>query len=235
MSAIIVDVQQDAIYFAADGVAYGPDGAIRGMTAKIQILPHLECFIGNTGVSGVAAAIQIAMAENIRDFDHLLENLPALFRHAVEQIAIAFGASGVSKSCVVVGGYSRQRSAFEAYRLMSYAKESLGGHGSTVTIEPWTLSAIPATWCNVAPTQTAIEACGVMADGIDPIQYCARVVSACRQKSGSDEDGEYFNCGGFLQVGVLERNRIDSWIAHRWAEDEVGKPVDPTTGALSPI
>lgn len=142
----------------------------------------------------------------------------------------------MSQTSCVIGGWSDARQAYEAYRVVSYEKKSVDAHGQPIRLKPFTAVPLPADalWCNYSPRN--LEEFGLASElpNEDLIDVASRYICAARADSGVGEDNDaegesrYFMAGGFIQICVVQNGQTQSWIAHRWAEDQIGKPIDPT-------
>jgi hypothetical protein len=111
--------------------------------------------------------------------------------------------------------------------------------GELTVLDPWVVHAVPdGIYCSHSPAADTAEKFGLLdIDGKNVNELVARFVCASRADSSESGGGDFaglpFYVGGFLQMTLLQPNRIECWIAHRWP-DEIGKIVDPTSGEPLP-
>ncbi|MFB2549986.1 hypothetical protein [Ensifer soli] len=241
MSVIALHVSEHGVSMACDGVSYRSDGKISGFVSKMYPLVHLNAVMGNTGVGGICAAIIHLMGDHVRDFDHLVEVIPELFKFAYNKIVETHvpNVDDLPPSCVVIAGWSSLRNSYSAYRVMSYAKQTKDStSGKNIELKPWKVHEIKEFWASFEVPEDKMRSFLVIDSGAtDAISYCARYVCAARACSGTkdpDAKGMNFNAGGFLQVLTLYEDDIRTTIAHRWVTDAVGKAIDPEQGERMP-
>ena len=229
---------------ACDGVCSDPaTGAVVGYVSKMELMPDLDCVMGITGVGGFGYVMRWKMPLDVVDFDSLTDCLPDL----VLRTHLDMQVNGMVKfddprSCVAVAGWSERDQAYRAYRVVTYPKKSTNHvTAEPMTLEPWTL--IPMTqqgmWASTGPDEEVLRKFGLTEaqpgdGGEGPL---VRMVCASRAASGrleSEEIPGQFNAGGFCQVALLKRGHVQSWIAHRWPEDVIGEPIDPSRGQPLP-
>ncbi|RXV64857.1 hypothetical protein C6W92_06035 [Roseovarius sp. A46] len=245
MSVLTVAVRpQEFALLAADGVSTDPrTGAVHQYLEKIKIYPSLSCAIGVTGMGKLDTMIDLFMPESVQEFDHLVEFLPGMVRYAQNQM-IESGRLMCDdiRSNVVAAGWSSRAQEFKAYRVLTYPKGSQNAEtGETVTLEPWVAHEMQpyGTWTSSAPHPEAWESCGLdqERDGEDEGATLTRIVCAGRQSSGKifqDEADYPYNAGGFVQLALVNQGHCRTWITHRWPEDVIGEPIDPTRGVILP-
>lgn len=246
MSAIAVEFVSGGIVLAADGVCYDGDGDIRGFISKLIPIVEMQCVMGWTGIADFGWALRHEMGDGFRDFDDLVDGLAetceAVHAEMMERDGIAEDApSDMRDVSIVIAGWSPRNERYEGYRILSYAKGSLNiGTGEHSVIEPWELRPLPEVWCSHRPNESALSICHLEdGDTVPDGRWAPLLVCACRASSGTmlhEVTGEpqTYNCGGFLQLAIVDGNGIRSWIAHRWLEDEIGGPVDPSRGDAVP-
>lgn len=246
MSAIAIEVSPDGIVIAADGVCYEYDtGNVRGFASKVITCPELSCALGWTGISDFGRAVYLEMGDAFRDFDHFTDNFAEfcqqVHRKYVRSYSLYDKPRAHSQVSVVVAGWSERRQAYVGFRVFSYPKLSHNmATNETTTNEPWTAIELPEFWCSYSPASQYLERCGLN----DPEllrfgEIAPRVICAARASSGLTSDGpsegpQVFNAGCFLQMVLVKREGIQSWISHRWPEDVIGAPIDPSKGDLLP-
>lgn len=237
MSMVFVGVDPGAIVFAGDGVATEPvSGNVVGLVSKLVLMPELPCILGFTGMAGAGRFFAYATEGKYVDFDSLLEGVVddcrEIHERALEELNLPHAS--YAKMCIALGGWSDLRQQYEAYRCMSYPKESLvPGETEVTIIPPWTLSRIEFMWASSAPTTATMARLGAN-DCDDLLEAAVRWICAGRQDCGRDENGLLVAIGGYVQIAVLDDNGVRSWIPHRWPEDEIGRPLDPNRGLQLP-
>lgn len=245
MSAVAVAVCPDGIVVASDGVSYDYDtGNVGAYVSKVILMPEYNCFIASAGMGAFGAALRLEVNQSINCFDDFVNcfERAALVVHRVACLGLFGTVSGpLTEVSCVIGGWSDRNQACEAHRLVSYAKASVNqSNGKSIRLEPFKANRLPGPiWCshlpdcvndfNVVPPPPEMESAEIL----------ARLICACRADSGfvdeeGDEAGRHYNVGGFLPMTIVRRDCIQSWIAHRWSEDEIGKPIDPSKGELVP-
>jgi len=241
MSALAVAVGTDGIIIASDGVCYTYEtGEVASFVSKVIMLPEFNCFIGSTGAGAFAVALRWEINQQINCFDDLVDSIAdfceLVHRKLFTDMWGNWDRGPQSEASCVIGGWSDERQAYEAYRVVSYEKPSVDlSDGGSLTLEPFVRYPLPAaTWCNHLP-ETMHEF-----DLVPPLPnedtgaILMRLVCACRADSkfvkGEEEregDNRHFMAGGFIQMTVIQQGHSQSWIAHRWPEDQIGKQIDP--------
>lgn len=242
MSAIALAVMDDCVLFAGDGVATDPaTGFVVGYMSKITVMPDLNAVIAITGVGGFDHLLGWYMPPHVRTFDDLLNVLPDLVKHCHENgVSNGLFRGGDFRTNVCVGGWSDERQKFEAWRVVSYPKEAMDRKtGEKTILEPWVLHQMPdgATWCSTSQSEevNAKFRLGKPHEDDNAVDTLTRIICASRAGSGTVEglDGT-FNAGGYIQFAQVQRGYAQSWIAHRWPEDEIGRAIDPSLGLPMP-
>ncbi len=241
MSALAISVGTDGILVASDGVCYTYEtGEVSGFVSKVILLPEYDCFIGATGAGAFAVALRWEVNQQINSFDDLVEGIAGfcetVHRKLFTDIWGEWHRGPISEVSCVIGGWSDARQAYEAYRVVSYEKPCVNmSDGGSLTLEPFVRYPLPAaTWCNHLP-DTMHEF-----DLVPPLpneetgDILMRLVCACRADSafvkGEEEregDNRHYMAGGFIQMCAIQQGHSQSWIAHRWPEDQIGKQIDP--------
>ncbi|MEN5278174.1 hypothetical protein ABE527_14635 [Brucella sp. TWI432] len=241
MSALAVAVGTDGIIVASDGVCHTYDtGEVHGFVSKFILLPEYNCFIGSTGAGGFCTALRWEITQQINSFDDLVEGIAEFCKTSHQRLFSDIWGNWDrgphSEAACVIGGWSDERQAYEAYRVVSYEKPSVTlSDGNLITLEPFVRYPLPAaTWCSHLP-DTMHEF-----DLVPPLpneetgDILMRLVCACRADSGlvvgeeeREGDDRYYMAGGFIQMAVIQEGTSQSWIAHRWPEDQIGKQIDP--------
>ncbi len=208
---------------------------------KLCVLPDLGAALAVTGIGGFDSMMKWFMPRKVVTFDDLVDALPDLVRHVHDHIAsLGLGDICPSESNVVLAGWSPRNGRFEGWRVVTYPKKVLNPDGGVESIlEPWTLLPMPRSgmWCSATAPRAVLERFGLFSDDPgDDVDQITRMICAARADSGITTDGGHrFNAGGYVQLGLILRNEVRSWIAHRWPEDEIGRPVDPTLGDPMPL
>lgn len=241
MSAIALILTEEYALFAGDGVGSDPDtGALSCFMSKIRLLPDLGAALAGTGIGGFDHLMQWFMPRNVVTFDDLVDALPGLVRHVHDHIAgLGLGDICPSDTNIVLAGWSPRNQRFEGWRVVTYPKKTLNADGVTEgVLEPWTLHPMPARgmWCSAAAPRATLERFGIFGENPgDDVDQLTRMICAARADSGIATDtGHRFNAGGYVQLAMIQRDQVQSWIAHRWPEDVIGKPVDPNLGDPMP-
>lgn len=244
MSVVAVTVYDDFLVIGGDGVFYEPhNGNVMGAMSKLELMPDLDCVLGITGIGGFGHIMRWMMPKHVRDFDGLVDCLPDLVvRTLLEMAAGGMLKFDYAKVCVVAAGWSEREKKCQAFRVVSHEKAGIDAATLQETIlAPWTLHALPSgvLWRN-AGSHAEIDArfgLHLATEGADVAEPVIRAICATRASSGpmeQDDQVAIFNAGVFCQVAVLQRSMVQSWIAHRWPEDVVGEPIDPTRGRPLP-
>lgn len=242
MSVVSVIVQADHYaMMACDGVAsHHTNGTVVGYVSKITLLPELDAAIGVTGIYGLAQMMQWCMPIGTSSFDELVECLPRLMWDACE---LTGRVSGVvcGKSCVVVVGWSHQRQRYEGWRITNYDKEVRTGGADTASkmLPAFTMTQLNDNqmWSSSGPSEKVMRKFGVIngPEETNDIDCLRRMICAARADSGrKTEQYDFFNAGGFIQIAQVQKGYVQSAINHRWPEDVIGEPIDPTRGQPMP-
>ncbi len=238
MSALAIAIGTDGILAACDGVCYDYEtGTVSGFVSKIILLPEYGAFIGWTGAGAFGPALRWEINQAIVSFDDLVEQFSHLCE-AVQWKLFGYNQGPLSEVSCVIAGWSVARQAYEGYRLVSYDKPSVDlSDGRRIRMDPFKAFPLPdGLWCSTSPTR--LEAFGLNPPSPDEeaVDTAIRLICAARAESGrkDDEDGRFFMAGGFVQVVILQQNATQSYIAHRWPEDVLGQPIDPSKGSPLP-
>lgn len=244
MSVLTVLVRPDNyVLMGCDGVATDPhDGSVAGYMQKIRTYPAMNCAVGITGVGCFDAIMDWFIPIWVKDFDDLVDTLALVvlrtFEFLVENGMIRYEDPRCN---ICAAGWSAKAQAFKAVRVVTYPKKSQNAEtGETITLEPWTVLEMKhsGTWSSAGASDEAMQKCGVYSSpDDDDAAMMTRIICAARQSSGDLDHEEMpcnFNAGGFVQLALIQRNDIRSWIAHRWPEDIIGEPIDPTRGDIIP-
>ena len=243
MSVVAMIVKPDEYaLIAADGVATDPvSGTVCGTMSKVIAFPHISAVMGITGLGGFTHLMQWFVPPHVSTFDEMIEVLPELVEFTwnfIQDRAIA--AHGMFNCCIVVGGWSESRQQFEGWRVVTYPKESIMANGETRILEPFVAHPMPndgRMWSSTNPGTDTLKRFGVI-DGPEDqsdVDAIIRAICAARTESGRvSTEGVNFNAGGFVEVALMHRHHVQSWIAHVWPEDVAGEPIDPTRGQPMP-
>ena len=248
MSAVAVAVWDEGVIVAGDGVCSDPDtGEVGGLFSKVITLPERNAIVAWCGIGTFGHRLNLAIAQQYPTFDELLDAFPEICEGVHTDFVDEFGlywAPTVQLECsVVLAGYSTSRRRHEAYRLVSYVKESTNGvTGEKSFLEPWKLIPISYLYCSHAPRPELLKEFGLeTVDGpVDLAGLCIRFICANRAESGqTNKDdplnaGRFYSVGGFVQMAYMQGDTIQSWIAHRWPEDVPGQRIDPSKGERLP-
>lgn len=248
MSAVAIAVGTDGIVVASDGVCYEYEtGDVKGYRSKVILMPEYSAFIAATGLGNFGVSLRWALDQTVNCFDDIVDQFEDVARRVHRDLCrrglFHWDTGRGTEACAVIGGWSDARQKYEAWRLVSYDKESsrtdVGtGEKIDVTLKPFHKEELPlAIWCSHLPQDMASFGVDPIPPKMATIDVLARLICASRATSGPavyEEDGRHFNAGGFLQLATIQRDDIRSWIAHRWPEDEIGKPIDPTKGERMP-
>lgn len=241
MSVVAVTVRPDAyVMMACDGVSTDPaTGSVNGYVSKMHVMPDLGALMGVTGFGGLGELLRFHMPPHVACFDDLLDELPGLVEWVWHGISAELG-SRAWRSCVAVAGWSDRRGMFEGWRITTYDKDRLRADtGERATIPAFTLGPMPdhSTWATTGEDPAILRRFGVIEgpDTDDDADRLTRMICAGRAESRVEtEDGLPFNAGGFVQLAHLARGAAQTWIAHRWPEDVIGRPIDPAQGQPLP-
>lgn len=242
MSVLTVLVRPDNFaLMGCDGVATDPaTGAVAGFMQKIRTYPAMSCAVGITGLGGFDALMDCFLPIWVKDFDDLIDVLPAVVKAVFAYLEIQGQLPADTRCSVCAAGWSPRASAFKAFRLVSYPKKSRdAATGELVTLEPWVAHELAhsGTWSSAGARPEDLARCGVNSSPGDDAANAVRIIAAARQSSGKIEAEEMpgtFNAGGFVQLALIERGKVTSWVPHTWPEDVIGEPIDPTRGVLVP-
>lgn len=229
MSAICVVPLDDCVVFAGDGGAYDPTGGNRiGSTSKVFLVPHLNCIFGYVGIGGLGHLLLPNIEYAAETFDDLVNGgFVKACREAFAQLAREGRNPDGVRATAIVGGFSDARQSFEVYKVHSAPKQVMQ-EGVLTEHAAWKLHPVLHNWASSSPSPEAQEKAG-LSGPMNAIEYAARMIAANRLHSGEDEYG----VGSFLQIAIVSRDGVRSWIAHRWP-DPLGAPIDPNCGDLLP-
>lgn len=240
MSVVALWVEPEHyVMMASDGVATNPEtGAVVSYVSKLTLLPEINTILGITGSCNLGSLLTWYMPDTVVDFDSLIEVLPELVEYVCRMAELTPGFM-LHKSCVVAAGWSASRQKYEAWRVVTYPKESLTNGGEKLTLEPFKAHPVVSSgmWSSAGPGEEILKRFGIspLAEGETSAQSLVRMVCAARADSGiGTQEGLPFNAGGFIQLAMLQDGYVQSSIPHRWPEDVIGEPIDPTRGEALP-
>jgi hypothetical protein len=229
------------VLIGADGAGTHPEtGQIIGSVSKILTLPNMSAVIGISGMGGFSNLMQWFLPPHVTDFDGLIEVFAELVQVTYNHIVFSdIAAYGMFDSSVVVGGYSEARQKYEAYRVVTYPKTSAVAAGEERVLEPFVLHPVSdkGMWSSTGPSVEVMKRFGVIdgPEGDDDAALITRMICASRMESGKAVDqGVTFNAGCFVQIAMMQRYHSQSWIAHIWPDDVIGKTIDPMLGQPLP-
>ncbi|MEM1287120.1 MAG: hypothetical protein AAGH60_02085 [Pseudomonadota bacterium] len=238
------------LVFACDGAGGYPEtGELTGTNMnKIYQQPHLHAAFAFAGMGMMGAYYQAILDKRgYDDFDELADNMVEDVETAHQHLM--WDTNGPlaehTEITVMAGGWSPRDEAYKAYQVTSFEKDRFyEGNSEPEKIQPYTL--LPFTgyaWtsCSV-PTEIAEEFqlhSGHIKDFYDPneaVRYLGRHICAARAGANrrDPDTGHVQFAGAMVQFCVLTGGQIQSWIAHRWLEDEIGQPIDPSKGLRMP-
>jgi hypothetical protein len=239
MTGIVVVPAGDAIVFATDGAIYDPTtGFLIGSCSKVALIPECSCVITQRGAAGFLQDVHSRLAGR-RDYDAILQDAVEVCREVTALYAAHYKFDPIWS--MTICGWSNERSQLEIYALRSreyHMRNEMTGMFDIVP--PMTLYPIEAILSSPMPSLELRQKFGVNLenlDGQDAINISVRLLCAARFSTAPDEtstEADFnFNIGCFVQLTVLQRDRIESRIVHRWP-DRVGEKIDPTRGDSLP-
>ena len=232
MSALAIVPAGDAIVLAADGAVYDRQrGQLLGSITKLHVMPHLSTVFGAVGQGHLIHIFPHLIGFRFSSFDEVRENFAELCRASVSAQRTNNQWEDRARATVVLAGWSEGNQAFEVFKLHTLDKFE---HSA------WDLHPISGVWCSTAPTPEHMDEVSLDANADSALDVAAKLVCANRLQSGAgvyegDDYGEEdaYGVGCFLQMALLRRDCVTSWIAHRWP-DENGKVINPETGEKMP-
>ncbi|WP_339768033.1 hypothetical protein [uncultured Pseudosulfitobacter sp.] len=244
MSIVALQVREDYALIAGDGVCTDPEtGAVAGYMSKITAMPDLDCAIAITGVGGFNHALQWNMPCWVKDFDGFIEALPDLARLTHEKLCRDNMIRGDdNRANLMAAGWSIEEQRYKAVRVVSYEKGTTNSEtGDTAVLAPFVAHEFTSggMWMSSAPKENNMKLFGLTEaiDGESDVDSITRAICAGRASSGMVLDGErsyHYNAGGYVQIALIQRGHINTWITHRWPEDIIGFPVRPEFGSPLP-
>lgn len=234
MSAVAAYVdEQGGICLAGDGAACGEDGRLIGQVNKLFSLPHLNAVYAHVGLGAVGHLLLYEIGMRFTTFDELRDDFIFVLKEVRGRMRLSQMWSDKIRSTVLLGGWSDANQRFEMYKVHTLPKPVYEADGVLGEHEAWKLHPLDrGVWVSTLPGQEEQEACGLPDFSGPALDYVARWVSACRLECGR-EDATDYSVGCFMQMMVLNRTGVQSWIAHRWP-DPMGERIDPARGDLLP-
>lgn len=240
MSALAIVRTDGMVFIASDGAAYDSEtGNLMAVVSKVAMMPEWSCIFANRGMGGATAVMQAELqlaavrGETIRDFDDVLDRIPALAER-MHRDALATPGAPTAHFSFLIGGYSERRHQVESYTVRT----------RPVLDRPaFDLIALPEVHLAPYPSLEAAARVGItrpqeMEHGLDadPADYAMRAVAACRldrETDGAEGAPGIHYVGGLLQLTSLARGAALSRIVHRWP-DPICEPIDAARGDLLP-
>lgn len=239
MSAIAVIRRENGIVIACDSISHDANGVIQSVTAnKLVIIPEWDCAIGNVGVGNFSTMIRANMGQKYDGFDSMLLGIVGDFRSTLQAMIVLGLVPAADVRCTLfVAGWSIERKRFESYRLSARNKEVVITGQGTQVIPAFSLMPLTGDWCSSKYSAEDAARFGINRQESDTYQIAAGYVCAARASSSRSGSGDFegiaYAVGGHLQMTLLERNKVTTWVAHRWP-DVVGNYLDPTAGKPAP-
>jgi hypothetical protein len=245
MSALAVVPGDNGVVFACDGAASNDGIVVSCRAPKIIAMPEICAVLGFVGIGALGFLLRREMELTGADgrvvsaggFDAIVENLSGLMRAAHRQAAPGMRDD---RATAVLAGWSEARGRFETVKVHSFAKEATNvATGEKISFAPWEVHSFDMSWMNSNPGPEISQSFGIdaaAAPGTPLLDFAARMVCAARASCGDREmaaEQGVYAVGGMLQLTVLLREKITSWIAHRWP-DPIGEPIDPSRGEPMP-
>ncbi|CAO4196488.1 hypothetical protein [Methylorubrum extorquens] len=240
MSALAILRTESFVTIASDGAAYdGSTGNLMAVVSKVAVMPEWSCIFANRGMGGATAVMQAELqllavrGDTIRDFDDVLDRIPALAER-MHRDALATPGAPTAHFSFFIGGYSEQRQRIESYTVRT---RPVGDRPAfdLIGLQDIHLAPYPSP---EAAARAGITRPQELPHGHETVaeDYAVRAVAACRLDRETDEGegatGIHF-VGGLLQLTTLYRGATFTRIVHRWP-DPIGEPIDPTRGELLP-
>lgn len=240
MSALAIVRSDESVTIASDGAAYdGETGNLMAVVSKVAVMPEWSCIFANRGMGGATAVMQAELqllavrGDTIRDFDDVLNRIPALAER-MHRDALATPGAPTAHFSFLIGGFSERRQRMESYTIRTRPISDQ---------PPFALVGLPEIHLAPFPSLEAAAQAGItrpqeLQHGHETVaeDYAVRAVAACRlDRETDDAEGAVgiHYVGGFLQLTTLYRGEVHSRIVHRWP-DPIGEPIDPGRGELLP-
>lgn len=244
MSIVVLRLGDNFAALAGDGVATDPrTGNVVAYVSKIHLVPECETMIGVTGAAGFGQLMLLHKAERVRDFDDFVDDLPRLVRKVhYDMLDRGLAGGGETLSNVMIAGWSASAGRYCGFRMTTYDKDSTNNQtGEKKTLgafEPHPISQ-GGLLLSTGPDPDMLERFHAFDDAVNieesPLDQMVRIVAAGRASNHWMEEWQNNgNIGGYVQIALYQRPDMKSWIDHRWPEDVIGKPVDPTAGQPMP-
>ncbi|MEC9343411.1 MAG: hypothetical protein VYD64_06160 [Pseudomonadota bacterium] len=224
MSALAIVPDGDAIVLAADGAAYDKvTGRVAGSGTKMQFLPHLGAIVAAVGQGHLIHIVPHLIGMRFSGFDDLRRDFVDLCQQSVEIQRNCGAWRDDCRATVILAGWSKKRQAFQIFKLHTLQKYECAA---------WQLHPIDGVWASTAPPPEHMAALGLDAEADSALDIAAKLVCANRLDSGPGRDGEEaYGVGCFLQMAILKRDGMSSFIAHRWP-DRPGRVIKPAAGSM---
>jgi hypothetical protein len=203
-----------APWIASDGAEYDSEtGALVGMRPKVYAVAHCHAAVGVRSTSSSAILLV-----------HLLEaaeNYDALKRDAVETLRPACLALKAGLELHVIGWTNAGRADGFVVRTNAI--------GDDMTMEQ--VSAFAIAPCEPGPMYSGVcdAIGGKTPDALDPRRDSLAILQAQRAHA----IGGIFGIGGFVQLTIGYRDKIETEILHRWPADRVGSSICPSLDAAN--
>lgn len=224
MTAVVFIRRADAIVAASDGSVCDPDGRVVGFRSKLQAVPEWSMIMSARGHDAMLDSIR-GQTRDAETFDRFIEIIPTALRKIVDhyrEIVPNFHGT------LVFAGLSESKGEFEGYRCSSSPLEYVDGE----TPEPYTMSPLPI--CYLAPviSDKLLGPFGLLAADNEE-ELAMRMICAARADQHKYSNGTGYGVGGFVQLMVATREKIETRIVHRWP-DLIGEKIDPSRGEAMP-
>lgn len=214
MSAANVFLFVDRIVIWTDGASYDADGRLLSCHSKVGLLPHLNAALIVRGpiLKGPLLTQQLG---GCGTFDELVSALPATIANAVLRHRHVWDLCTHGDSYeVIVTGWSEERGQPESYRLKSIAPDDVEAL-SAVSIAPANDRLIEKMQAEFPGADDAI---------LGQLDVGLRLIEMQRELRFPNvgSHSEIRGVGGFAQLTVIARDRIETAIVKRWP-DRVGE------------
>jgi hypothetical protein len=236
MTAFVLIRTPEAVVVASDGIFYDENGIVCGTGSKAIIVPEWSCVIVMQGQGGFLQSVRCRLGQDCTSFDDMLRKIVQV---SEDERKFCIERGYIRDFNMALAGWSESRERFETYALHSVDSElPAGSVPGSQSIEPWKLTAVPAIYGAPGADQKQRDRFGLNVDGsVNGFEYAQRGIWAARYSRFPFQLGKTLpegHCvGGFLEVSILRRDRIETSIVHRWP-DPVGEMIDPTRGEPIP-
>lgn len=219
MSAINVLQYLDGAAVWTDGAHYLADGTLMASAPKVEALPHLNAVVAARAPSLFLPLIASQLGREFDSFDGLVEGLAqavrvgcTLHRAILERCDL-----GADFDLVVVG-WSESRDRCETWVMFSAARGEQAA---------WTAHEMGPVV--LMPYDEALgDVLGLtdaqLAGGLHPVEDGLRIIEAQRGVAAcqGDRDQPSHGVGGFAQLTLVARDRIETRVMRRWP-DAIGE------------